>query len=139
MPLSISPVDLEQAFAGLTEGRDYARVDITDPVSRIYLTPRGAFTLLGRLGIDVKDNPLRGLVDDLGGASLTGGTAPTYGAGELSSVTLVRNAKGGVQPEVKVYAADPAEAQQRATEIFDALAIKYPHVTAGGAGDKKGE
>lgn len=46
---------------------------------------------------------------------------------EQSSVTLTRNAKGGVQPEVKVYDTDPTRAQQKATEIFDALCSKYPH------------
>lgn len=45
---------------------------------------------------------------------------------QLSSVSLTRNAKGGIQPEVKVYDADPAKASAQASEIFNALCEKYP-------------
>lgn len=128
---------VREALDGLEEGRDYVWRHLHGE-RRICLTASGASALFSHLGIEVvADDPLRELTGALGGASLTGGPAPAYGAGELSSVTLVRNAKGGVQPEVKVYAANPAEAQQRAVEIFDALAAKYPHVTAGAAGEKK--
>lgn len=44
----------------------------------------------------------------------------------VSSVTLSRNAKGGVQPEVKVYDPDPAKAKDLAVKLFDELAAKYP-------------
>ncbi len=45
---------------------------------------------------------------------------------QLSSVSLNRNAKGGVQPEVKVYDADAAKAAAQAQTIFDDLCTKYP-------------
>ncbi|MEO8605068.1 MAG: hypothetical protein ABI629_21050 [bacterium] len=47
---------------------------------------------------------------------------------QLSSVSLTRNAKGGVQPEVKVYDVDAGKAQATAMKIFDELNTKYPHV-----------
>ncbi len=46
---------------------------------------------------------------------------------QMSSVTLSRNAKGGVQPEVKVYHLDPAFAKDAAVRIFDELVALYPH------------
>jgi len=45
---------------------------------------------------------------------------------QVSSVTLSRNAKGIVQPEVKVYDPDPDKASKEAVRIFDELAAKYP-------------
>lgn len=106
----------------LAEGRDYGRT----PAGDIRLTYTGLRSALSRLGVY--------MTAALDGASLTGVTLPTYGGVDresLSSVALVRNAKGGVQPEVKVYDASPDQAKVRAVEIFDALATKYPHINAG--------
>lgn len=117
---------IPEILGELVEGRDFFRLPTLEEgtvQANILLTHVGLQVLTQRLGIL--------LTGGLDGASLTGGSAPAYGGGDLSSVTLVRNAKGGVQPEVKVYAAEPAEAQQRAVAIFDALATKYPHVNAG--------
>lgn len=47
---------------------------------------------------------------------------------QLSSVQLTRNAKGGIQPEVKVYAADATQAAEQAQQIFNDLCARYPHV-----------
>lgn len=47
---------------------------------------------------------------------------------QLSSVQLTRNAKGGIQPEVKVYGADPQQAAEQAQQIFNDLCAQYPFV-----------
>lgn len=55
-----------------------------------------------------------------------------------SSVSLTRNAKGDVQIEVVVRAADSASAYDQAVELFDTAAAKYPRVPAsanGGTGE----
>ena len=44
----------------------------------------------------------------------------------VSSVELSRTAKGMCQPSVKVYHADPKEAERMACEIYDSLCGKYP-------------
>lgn len=46
---------------------------------------------------------------------------------QMSSVTLSRNAKGQVQPEVKVYDVDPDLAEAKAIRIFEHLCGTYPH------------
>lgn len=56
---------------------------------------------------------------------------------EQSSVTLTRKAKGQVQFDVKVYDANAATAQKRATEIFDELTRKYPMPAEGGTKGEK--
>lgn len=53
-----------------------------------------------------------------------------------SSVTLARNAKGDVQIEVVVRAADSASAYDQAVELFDTAAARYPRVPVnGGTGE----
>lgn len=43
----------------------------------------------------------------------------------ISSIKLVRNAKGGTQIEVKVYNEDPNVATKKAKELYDGLVKKY--------------
>lgn len=50
-----------------------------------------------------------------------------------SSVTLARNAKGDVQIEVVVRAADSASAYDQAVELFESAAKRYPRMNGDGA------
>lgn len=54
-----------------------------------------------------------------------------------SSVSLTRNAKGDVQIEVVVRAADPASAYDQAVELFDTARLRYPRepVSTNGGGE----
>jgi len=48
---------------------------------------------------------------------------------DLSSVELSVNAKGIVQPQVKVYDKDPKVAAEKASAIIDELIAKYQKAT----------
>jgi hypothetical protein len=116
--------DARDVLETLKKGRDYFDLPHhpDSGASGVVLTHTGTLRLLESLGI------VLGATSYLEGASLTGGERAPYGAADLSSVTLVRNAKGGVQPEVKVYDADPEQARQRAVYIFEQLITKYPAI-----------
>lgn len=47
-------------------------------------------------------------------------------AESLSSVKLSRNAKGGIQYEIKVYHADPQKAFDQAVELQNRAENQYP-------------
>lgn len=64
-----------------------------------------------------------------GGEGTRGGEARE----SLSSVQLMTNSKGVVQPTVKVYNDDPHVSSQTAQSIFDALLEKYGGMVKGDA------